>query len=704
MDKPCSRVLIWILLLGVTCLCALPLYASAAAATEGVPPQAQGPGDKGLAISRDGRTAYVSFTMADAVFAVDLATMTTRDTIDVSAAGPQLSSQQALLSLDGKSLYVASFVAQKLMVIDTATNRLTATLPLRPSSFATMAASADGKTIYVPSSDGSLYSVSTADQSYTRLYLPGVYVGPIAASSKTPGVVYTAGAKISQAGSESTFFAINVTTGIIVRSGPLPADVIAYPTTPRKLVLSQDETLAYFGWLRQASNKGAGNLVVFDLNNYRVMASVPADCGVADFVVHEASAKIYVIGFWSGSGTGNVQPILEFDLGTNRFVRSIPLELSSDMGAIASDPTNPDILYETDSDHSFLRKVQISTGTEIGRLQFTWSVFNPRAILSNGGTGYVLGKGSKNIFKMDLESGQLLGKITVPVSSPLNGGGFYQDRLYFKVGTEMLALNPSDGSIAQRYQLGLAINPGTFAFFGDRMAAIDYVNPSGGGTARQVVIFDARTMALLKAIPLEVDLYSNKIVASPDGSKLYIARGSMSGQTTVITIISGTTLDVVNTIAISPTSLSGGTTDFLEGEFDEVRRTLYLLGFMSVYKIDMDTDRLTGTLDLTDIFTAWGRKGWSPTGLVGVALSPTKDKLFVAAGDSHTLYWYNFTTSAWSTRTTDLMGYFPVDAVASPNRRYMFTVNQQSDSVSMMDLTSGELVKVIVIPGLKKAP
>ena len=107
MNKRRSRVLMCVLLLGVTCLDALPLCASASAGVEGAAPFAAGPGDKGLAISRDGRTVYVSFTMADVVLAVDSATMTVRETIDVSAAGPQLSSQQALLSLDGKSLYVA---------------------------------------------------------------------------------------------------------------------------------------------------------------------------------------------------------------------------------------------------------------------------------------------------------------------------------------------------------------------------------------------------------------------------------------------------------------------------------------------------------------------------------------------------------------------------------------------------------------------
>lgn len=654
--------------------------------------QGWAPGPLGLAITPDGKTAYVSFSLDDSVLVVDLETLTINDSIDVSAAGIQLGSGTALLSLDGKKLYVSNYATKNVMVVDTSNKQVSKVLPLQPLFAVALAVSPDGSKVYVSSEDGGLYIVSTADDSYQRIYIPGVIFGPIAPSHNNPNLVYTAGSLAHQGNFQSSFFAFNIATQTVERSASLTSEVMPFPTLPRRVVLNSTETVAYFGWVGAGQgDRGVGNLVRFDLNAFQVTVSAPADSGVTDFVVHEPLGKIYVIGFWPGGGSPNNVPILEWDMSTNTFVRNIPLapNTSSDQEAIAVDPTNSDFLYETDADHNLLRKVQISTGQEVGRVQFNKDAFRPYAIIRGGNTGYIFGS-SQNIYKLDLGSGQLIGRIRVPV--PFTGWGFYQDKLYVSSGTDILAVNPGDGSIIQRYPVGWNIRPILFTFFGDRMVAIDYVD---GMIAKQMVVFDARTMTLLKSIPLPNEPHGDKVVASPDGSKLYVVRGPCIWGTTVITIISGTTLEVVNIIEIPPADLRRGATGFLEGEFDEANRILYLLGFESVYKIHMDTDTLIGTLDLIDIFEAWGRLGWSPTGLAGVSLSPSKDKLFIAAGDSHSLYTYDVANSSWSTKITNLKGYFITDGVASQDRHYLYTANTRSDSVTMVDLTTGDVVKVI---------
>ena len=657
--------------------------------------QGWAPGNLGLAITPDGKTAYVSFWLDDSLLAVDLATFTISDSIDVSAAGIQLSSGPALLSLDGKKLYVSNYATKNVMVVDTSNKQVSKVLPLQPMFAVALAISPDGSKVYVSCEDGGLYIVSTADDSYQRIYIPGVLFGPIAPSLNNPNLLYTAGTLITKPGNvfQSSFFAINVANQTVERSMSLPSEVIQYPTTPCRLVLNSNETVAYFGWYQSGpADKGIGNLVAFDLNNFQVLASAPADYGVSDFAVNEPLGKIYVIGLWSGGGSPNNVPILEWDMSTNKFVRNIPLSPSSDQRAIAVDPTNSDFLYETDGDHNILRKIQISTWNEVSRMRFNEDTFRPYAIIRGGNIGYVFGS-SQSIYKLDLGSGQLMGNITVPI--PFNNGrGFYQGNLYVSSGSDILAVNPSDGSIIQRYSIGWNINPQNFTFFGDRMAAIDYETMM---IAKQLVIFNARTMALLKTIPLPNEPHGDKVVASPDGSKLYIVRGPCFGGTTVITIISGATLEVVNTIEIPPADQRRGATGFLEGDFDEENRILYLLGIESVYKIDMDTDRLIGTLDLIDIFDVWGRRGWTPTGLAGISLSPSKDKLFIVGGDPHSLYTYDIAKSSWTTKITNLKGYFITDGVATLDRRYLYTANARSDSVTMVDLTSGDVVFSILM-------
>jgi len=654
-------------------------------------PQGYAPGNLGLAITPDGKTAYVSFSLDDSLLVVDLTKFTISDSIDVSPAGIQLDSGPALLSLDGKKLYVSNYATKNVMVVDTSNKQVSIVLPLQPMFAVALAMSPDGSKVYVSCEDGGLYIVSTADDSYQRIYIPGVLFGPIAPSLNNPNLLYTVGELVKGNAFQSSFFAINVANQTVERSKRLPSEVIQYPITARRLVLNSNETVAYFGWNHGGGDKGIGNLVTFDLSNFKVLTSAPADYGVEDFAVNEPLGEIYVIGFWSGGSSPYNVPILEWNMSTNKFVRNIPLSPSSDQRAIAVDPTNSDFLYETDGDVNILRKIQISTGKEVSRLQFNKDTLQPRAIIRGGNTGYVY-CWSQDIFKLDLGSGQLMGRITVPAPFD-NGWGFYQDKLYVSSGSDILAVNPSDGSIIQRYPIGWNINPINFTFFGDRMAGIDYYE--NGMIAKQLVIFDARTMALLKTIPLPNEPHGDKVVASPDGSKLYIESGPMGGGTTVITVFNAATLELSSAIEIPPIDQRRGATGFLEGEFDEENRILYLLGFESVYKIDMDTDQLIGTLDLIDIFDAWGRRGWTPTGLAGVSLSPSKDKLFIVGGDPHSLYTYDIAKSSWSTKITNLKGYFITDGVASLDQRYFYTVNLLSDNVTMVDLTSGDMIKVI---------
>lgn len=656
---------------------------------DGIYLQGWAPGNLGLTVSPDGKTAYVSFSLDDALLVVDLTTFNLIDSIDVSSAGIQLFSASALLTLDGKKIYVSNLATENVMVVDTSINQVSKVLPLRPMA---LSLSPDGSKVYVPSVDGGLYIVNTVDDSYQRIYIPGLLFGFVAPSRKDPNLLYTVGAQ-SQPGKDfqSTFFSFNVANQTVERYQPLPGEVIRYPTYPCRLVLNEDETVAYFGWNQPGlADKWVGNLVTFDLSNFQGLNSTPADYGVTDFAVNEPSGRIYVTGLWAGGGSSNNVPIFEWDISTYKFVRAIPLSPSSDQRAIAIDPTDPDFLYETDGDHNILRKVQISTGKEVNRITFNRASIRPYAIIRDENTGYVVSQSTQDIFKLDLGSGQLIGKITVPV--PFSGGGFFENKLYVSSGSDILTVDPSDGSIIQRYPIGWNLNPTSFTFFGDRMAVIDFDDFMN---AKQLAIFDAETLALLMTIPLPNEPYGDKVVVSPDGSKLYIVDGPVFGGTTVITIFSGASLEEINKIEIPPADQRFGATSFLEGEFDEANRILYLLGFESVYKINMDTDQLMGTLDLVDIFDVWGRRGWTPTGLAGIALSPTKDKLYIVAGDPHSMYTYDVSASSWSTKITNLRGYFITDSVTSPDKHYLYTANPKSDSLTMVDLTTGDVVKVI---------
>jgi len=356
----------------------------------------------------------------------------------------------------------------------------------------------------------------------------------------------------------------------------------------------------------------------------------------------------------------------------------------------------------TEADFNLLRKVKISTGKEIKCLKFNKEDISPYAIIKGDNIGYVVGCGSHHIYKLDLTSGQLIGTIPMPRGAPV-AGGYHQGKLYFLGGKHIYCVDPSDGSLIGKFNIGKeVINPSyQLTFFNDKMAAI--IMEPGGMIGKEIMIFDAKTMTLLKTISLPTQPpmpHGDRVIASPDGSRLYISRGLTFGET-VITVYDASTFNVISTIEIPYEYQHTGNTGWSSCDFDETNRILYMCGYESIYKIDMDTNKFIENLPLVDLFDARraaGKGCWGPpSGLCGVALSSTKDKLFVVAGDQHCMYTYDLVNSCWMTKVTNLKGYFTLDTCCSLDRRYLYTLNQRSDSVTMVDLTSGDVIKVITL-------
>ena len=663
------------------------------------------PGILGLAITPDGKTAYIPFNLDDALLVVDLSTFTVKNSINVSAAGNMLFSNATVLTPDGKKLYVANEGAKNVMVVNTENKRVEKVLPLIPLHAAAPAVSQDGSRVYIPGENG-LYIVNTSDDSYRYIFVPNVIFGPVAPSPSNPNLLYVVGKLINPPGSntfQSTFFIFNISNNTVAHSFKLANEILPSDTFGRRLVVNSNETRAYLGWMEmkgQSGERGIGNFIVFDLNNFKTLVSAPAENGVADFAVNEKTDKIYIIGFWAGGSAPQKLTIQEWDIATNTFVRQISVSPSTDQRAIALDPVNANYLYMTEGDFNFIRKVEISTGKEVSKLQFSKAEIQPYAIIrGDNNEGYVVSqsyggdKSKRKVYKLDLASGQLIASLQLPFS--YSAFGFHQGKLYFGSEGNIYAVEAETGKIIKKYRIGDNFNPKTFVFFGDKMATIDY---EGAMNGRRLIFFDAKNMSILKSVELPREPHGDKVIVSPNGSKLYVSRGSTQGNA-AITIFDSSTLEIINTIEIPFVGITRrGMTGFVEADFDETKRILYLTGFTSVYKIDMDTDNLIGILDLVDLYESQNISGWSPTGLCGVALSPAKDKLFIVSGDAHSMYTYDLARSAWITKTTNLKGYFITDAIASPDRHYLYTVNQESDSITMVDLTSGEIVKIIELP------
>ncbi len=273
----------------------------------------------GLAISPDGRTAYVAFSLDDGVVEVDLSNGALGG-YAVSFAGPMLASEKVLLTPDGRNLYVANIWAQNILSIDAAGKRVRGVLAIPPSNGDSLTCLPDGSKVYVAAAN--LYEINVADDSFRRMPAGGICSRAVAASRREPGVIYALGERNCAGRQGQGLVRYSVTDGTVLLDRELPYDVW-HARGGARLVLSAQEDTGYLGTCTSSNSRGYGTLYVIDLKTLEVTASCDIDYGVTDFVLREDTRRIYTIGFWSGGAAPGRLPITEWDIPTRAVTRQM---------------------------------------------------------------------------------------------------------------------------------------------------------------------------------------------------------------------------------------------------------------------------------------------------------------------------------------------------------------------------------------------
>lgn len=126
-----------------------------------------GPTSGFVAVSPNGRLAYVANRAAGIVTVIDTAVNRATATIDIPAGPPQY----LAFAPDGRRVYVSVFNEERTVVavavLDTTTNSVTATIPVRTRPYA-LAVTPDGSRVYVPNHDsGTVSVIDTASNTVT---------------------------------------------------------------------------------------------------------------------------------------------------------------------------------------------------------------------------------------------------------------------------------------------------------------------------------------------------------------------------------------------------------------------------------------------------------------------------------------------------------------------------------------------------------
>jgi len=651
------------------------------------------PGRLGLAVSPDGKTAYVTFSSADVVLVVDLQQGAVRSAIDVSAAGVMLGSETAVLSADGKLLFVANHGTENVTVIDTAQERVKQVLPVNAFYGDCLKASAQGKA-YI-GVGGGLAVVDCKDLTYKILQVSGVTLSSIALSPTRANLLYAVGSPTLQ----GILSAVNLDTGVVERQAVLPKEAVDPNGNVSCLRVDPSGNIAYFGWNAPINNGGFGNLTAFDLQAFQTIVTTPIQDGVSDLAIHPETGKVYAVGSWEGSNEGRVVRqlhIAEWDPTLRAVARRLPISPSTVVASIRLDPANPRFAYMIETFLDFIRKVDLATGAEVMRVRFFAGKRRPNAVTTAGPLAYIACEKSPSIQTLDLNSGKLVGSLTLPGRSGASGCGYYEGKLYLTGGTAVDAIGVTDGALILSRQLpdGLGLSP-KITFFRGRIAAAAY---QPGKDPDRILILDAHTLDVVGSFALEMPLASGGgVIASPDGSKLYVQQG-VYGERTILQVLDSSTLQVLQRIEPPTTAFQGGCGGN-QGAFDEQSRIAYLAGFCSIYVVQLDTNEFLGMLNNYDVYKEMGReRGWPASALAGVDLTAAGDRLLLTSWDGHSVFMYDLRNRKWIPRVTRV-GINPSGTAVSPDRRYLYTANYLSDTIARVDTESGTLLEVTPLGG-----
>jgi cation/acetate symporter len=238
-----------------------------------------------VAVSPNGRHAYIANGKAQIVTVVDTAVNQVTATIPIPAGPPQF----LAFAPDGRTLYVSIFNEQRTIhaidVLDTASNTVVATIP-QPARPYLAAVSRDGKRIYVPNHDTASVSVIGTD---TNTVIAEVKVAP-----NPHWVTFSRdGTRAYTANHESNVVSVIDTTTLEVLAtipvGTSPHSISVHPSLPLVANVNYD----------------GGTMSVIDTNTNKVLATIPvgqhpqdiawAPDGRFAYVVNEGSNSVTVI-------------------------------------------------------------------------------------------------------------------------------------------------------------------------------------------------------------------------------------------------------------------------------------------------------------------------------------------------------------------------------------------------------------------------
>lgn len=661
----------------------------------------QGASPFGIAITKDGQYAYLTFDLSEDVLKVRLSDFAVVGRTDLSAFFPS-ECENIALDVSEKKLFVYTSTWRKLLVIDTDTMSLSHTMDDYP--LFGMVRSHFGARLMTWDGGGTIRFVDTDTLAVTQETLDNLFIGKIEEREDNQAKWYVVAQTVpggqgpltvglfdhvAKSWDNSVTFSPQANGGVFALKA-LPNDNKAYVAT-------------FGGWY--PGGGGYGWLYAVDLTLGQVK-TIAIDGGSLCLAATASRHRLYVGTGWPIPNDTN---LLVVDTQSDAILGSIPLGKTqygwphTQMNVLQVDPANPEALYATSADGTSFMKVRLDSLSLEREV-----IFNQEDVVAQSfakrpthDSGYIILRNRAIAIDLDSSRAVVNAVATLPVTPAWSYGAVVNSagHLFINQDQQLLEADEADLSHAVAHTLP----PDVPAMWGLRLSSNEQrlysvvQPPAGGGRASVFVAINTTTFQVEARIPLADIPHAWRPYEVPDQAKVYVLGGEPNGPVT-IDVIETTHHTLQKRITFDQPGLLGSSLSNADPfAYDPLSHTLFVGATYVVLAIDTRTDTIRQVIDLADSAGAIGLEASQLTYInaVGLVYSPKENYLYIAHLDRSYVSVYDLAGNRFLPQLIYVKGYFPTTMFANADVSRIYTLNDRSDNVTVINTATRTVENVL---------
>ena len=664
-------------------------------------PMPQGFSPFAIAITEDGQYAYLSFDLSETAFKIRLEDFTVEAVAELYEYFPT-ESEYITLDASEEKLFVHTPTWRKLLVLDTRTMSLIHTID--DVGHVGMIRSRHGPTVITWDGGNAVKFVNTESYEVTEFRDNRMKFVKIRESNVDPDKWYVVSGGPSEGYSAGIYdhkakvWSYEVSLPM-QGEGEAIFDLQVLPNEEKTYVATMGgwyPDYHAYGWLYSVDLMGGETKVI------------PVDGAAMCLEASPDSRRLYVGTGWPMPDTNN---ILVLDTQSDSIVGQVNLGRNkygwphTQVNDLQIDPANSRYLYATTADANDLVKVDLESLTVAEELVLNEESFRPHFFVKKPAeaSGYIFIHQSAKAFELDLDKATIEGVVELPLTRTdayaYSGAIDDAGRLLLAMGEAVLEVDVEDMRLLGNHPLPPGLpSVWNFVLSNDqtKMYSVAYARGEEQDQPNTFVAINTVSFQVEAVVRLEGGRF-NQPYELPDGSKLYALGGQQNG-TVVIQVIETDSYTIQKTITFDEPGLLGiATVNNYPFVYDSNSRTLFVAATHVVLAIDTDTDTIREVIYIGDAASAIGLEPWQLTYInaVGLAYIPEENYLYIAHLDRSFISIYDLNTDQFLPQVIPLQGYFPQFVFANDDHSKIFIVNIRSDSISVIDVNSKAVEKVI---------